>query len=426
MDNIDLFDAEFFGIAPNEASRMDPQQRLLLGTAFEAFEDAGWRLEDLAGSKCAVVVGCSSIDWNAIQLSDHLRDEVAPSTGAAPSILANRISYMFDLRGASFAVDTACSSSLTALHLACEELRNGSADLALAAGANLMLKPEITMAFSKGNYLSPDGECRAFSADANGYVRSEGIGVVVLKRLRQALADGDRVHAVILATALNQDGRTPGMTLPSLEAQRLLLAAAYKSAGIDPTRVSYIEAHGTGTPAGDPIKARAIGEVLGQPRIAENRLLIGSIKSNIGHLESAAGMAGLMKLVLVLREGVAFPNIAFRRPNPAIAFDDLKLKVPTESEPLGEGRRIGGVNSFGFGGANAHVVVEGVPTKRAPLGGGGRARAEGREAPERTLPICPIRCCAGRTRPTVRGIPGGRPGSAGRHLRKRGAAPLAV
>jgi acyl transferase domain-containing protein len=366
LDDIDLFDAEFFGIAPNEASRMDPQQRLLLETAFEAFEDAGWRLGDLAGSKCAVVVGCSSIDWNAIQLSDHLRDYVGPSTntGSAPSILANRLSYIFDLRGPSFSVDTACSSSLTALHLACQNLLNGEADLALAAGANLVLKPEITMGFSKGNYLSPDGECRAFSADANGYVRSEGIGVVLLKRLSEALADGDRIHAVIRATALNQDGRTPGMTLPSLDAQRQLLKTAYERAHVDPSQVSYVEAHGTGTSAGDPIEARAIGEVLGRQRDSGTRLPIGSIKSNIGHLESAAGMAGLMKLILVLGDGVVYPNIAFTSPNPAIAFDELNLRVPTESEPLRQGARLGGVNSFGFGGANAHAVVEGVPSKQ--------------------------------------------------------------
>jgi acyl transferase domain-containing protein/NADPH-dependent curcumin reductase CurA/NAD(P)-dependent dehydrogenase (short-subunit alcohol dehydrogenase family)/surfactin synthase thioesterase subunit/acyl carrier protein len=363
LEDIDQFDPAFFGISPHEAHRMDPHQRLVLETTLEAIEDAGIRLDEIAGKNIAVVIGCTSPEFHAIQTAPSERDFIGGSTntGSLLSILSNRISYVFDLRGPSFTVDTACSSSLTALHNACREIWQGSADAALAGGANVILRPEISLSFSKGNYLSPDGECRSFSDDANGYVRSEGVGIVYLKRLSDALANGDRIYAIIRGSALNQDGRTPGMTLPSQAAQEQLLRSACEDAGVKPGQISYVEAHGTGTPAGDPVEANAIGAVIGQGRAADDVCLIGSIKTNIGHLECAAGMAGLVKLALTLKTRTVFPNLNYRSPNPVIPFANLRLKVPTVPMPLEGTRVFGGINSFGFGGANAHLVLESPP-----------------------------------------------------------------
>jgi acyl transferase domain-containing protein/NADPH:quinone reductase-like Zn-dependent oxidoreductase/surfactin synthase thioesterase subunit/NAD(P)-dependent dehydrogenase (short-subunit alcohol dehydrogenase family)/acyl carrier protein len=363
LENVDQFDPAFFGISPHEAHRMDPHQRLVLETTLEAIEDAGIRLDEIAGRNIAVVIGCTSPEFHAIQTAPAERDFIngSTNTGSMLSILANRVSYVFDLRGPSFTVDTACSSSLTALHNACREIWQGSAEAAFAGGANLILKPEISLSFSKGNYLSPDGECRSFSDDANGYVRSEGVGIVYLKRLSDALANGDRIYAIIRGSALNQDGRTPGMTLPSQAAQEQLLRSACEDAGVKPGQISYVEAHGTGTPAGDPIEANAIGAVIGQSRAADDVCLIGSIKTNIGHLECAAGIAGLVKLALTLKTRTIFPNLNYRGPNPVIPFEDLRLQVPTAPTVLKGTRLFGGINSFGFGGANAHLVLESPP-----------------------------------------------------------------
>lgn len=363
LENVDQFDPAFFGISPQEAHRMDPHQRLVLETTLEAIEDAGIRLDEIAGKSVAVVIGCTSPEFHAIQTAPSERDFIGGSTntGSMLSILSNRVSYVFDLRGPSFTVDTACSSSLTALHNACREIWQGSAEAAVAGGANLILKPEITLSFSKGNYLSPDGECRSFSDDANGYVRSEGVGVVYLKRLSDALAQGDRIYAIIRGSALNQDGRTPGMTLPSQAAQEQLLRSACNDAGVNPAQIGYVEAHGTGTPAGDPVEAAAIGAVIGQSRPPDDVCFIGSIKTNIGHLECAAGMAGLVKLALTLKTRTIFPNLNFRCPNSVIPFEDLRLKVPTAPTVLKGTRVFGGINSFGFGGANAHLVLENPP-----------------------------------------------------------------
>jgi acyl transferase domain-containing protein len=343
---------------------MDPQQRLILETTFRAIEDAGIRLDQLAGTRVAVIVGCSTQEYNAIQITASERERIGPSTNPASalSIVSNRVSYLFDLRGPSFTVDTACSSSLTAVHLACRAIWDESADAALVGGVNAVLRPETTMGFSKGSYLSPDGECRAFSDDANGYVRSEGCGVVFLKPLADAVANGDRIYALIRGSWINQDGRTRGMTLPSREAQEALLERAYRDANVDPSQVCFIEAHGTGTPAGDPIEAAAIGSVVGRHRPESGSCLIGSIKTNIGHLESAAGMAGIIKLALTMQTRVVFPNRNFRAPNPAIPFEQLRLRVPTEVAQLGDGPLYGGVNAFGFGGANAHIVLESPPS----------------------------------------------------------------
>jgi polyketide synthase 12 len=368
VSRVDEFDAAFFGISPNEAKRMDPQQRLILEVAFAAVEDAGMRLEQLAGRSVAVTVGAGLSDYGGLNSAPSERHLIAGTSnpGSALSIVSNRISYLFDLRGPSFTVDTACSSSLTALHLACRAIWEGSAEAALTGGANVILKPETTLGFSKGGYLSPDAECRAFSDDANGYVRSEGVAIALLKPLRRALADGDRIYALIRSTWINQDGRTNGMTVPSQSAQEELIRSAFDDAGIDPASAGYIEAHGTGTPAGDPIEATAIGRVIGTAAGRKAPCYIGSVKTNLGHMEFTAGMGGLIKLALVLQRREVLPNINFRRPNRALDLDALGLKVATECVRLpAEGPLFGGLNSFGFGGANGHVVLESPPAVSA-------------------------------------------------------------
>lgn len=369
--DLDAFDAEFFGISPVEAVRVDPQQRLLLETTFRAFEDAGLRLEALAGSRTGVFVGISSHDYGDIQLGASERNLLGQHSmqGGASSIAANRISYAFDLLGPSFAVDTACSSSLVALHLACRSLWSGETTLAVVGGVNALIKPEPMMAFARGGFLSPDARCRAFDARANGYVRSEGCGVVVLKPLSAALRDGDPVYAAVLGSALNEDGRTAGLALPNPAAQVRVLEDAYRDAGVDPRAVSYVEAHGTGTAAGDPIEAESIGKVIGRGRQGDSACLIGSVKTNLGHLEPASGVAGLMKLALALRHRTVPPNLHFQTPNPRIDFTGLGVRVPTAPTPLGSpgATVLAGINSFGFGGANAHAVVRSVePAAAAP------------------------------------------------------------
>lgn len=368
LSSVDRFDAGFFGISPNEAKRMDPQQRLVLEVAHAAVEDAGVPLERLAGQSVAVVIGAGGMDYWGIVTARTERANIAAASnpGAALSIISNRVSYVFDLRGPSFTVDTACSSSLTALHYACSSIWSGTACAALAGGANLILSPELSMGFSKGGYLSPDAECRAFSDDANGYVRSEGVGVVFLKRLSDAISEGDRIYALVRGTWVNQDGRTPGMTVPSVAAQEDLIRSALREAGIEPEQIAYVEAHGTGTPAGDPVEAKAIGKVMGRASGRRDDCYVGSIKTNLGHMECAAGMGGLVKLALVLSRRRVFPNIHFRRANPEIDLDAFGLKVPTECVPLPpDGPLFGGVNSFGFGGANAHAVLESPPRARS-------------------------------------------------------------
>lgn len=364
VSRVDEFDAAFFGISPNEAKRMDPQQRLILELAFAAVEDAGTRLEDLAGRSVAVTVGAGLSDYGALTSEPTERHLIAGTSnpGSALSIVSNRISYVFDLRGPSFTVDTACSSSLTALHLACQAIWEGSAEAALTGGANVILKPETTLGFSKGGYLSPDAECRAFSDDANGYVRSEGAAIALLKPLHRAISDGDRIYSLIRSTWINQDGHTSGMTVPSQSAQEELIRSAFHSAGIDPALACYIEAHGTGTPAGDPIEATAIGRVVGTAPGRSAPCYIGSVKTNLGHMEFTAGMGGLIKLALVLKRREILPNINFRRPNRALDLDALGLRVATSCIPLAtSGPLYGGLNSFGFGGANGHVVLESPP-----------------------------------------------------------------
>jgi acyl transferase domain-containing protein/acyl-CoA synthetase (AMP-forming)/AMP-acid ligase II/acyl carrier protein len=368
LKEVDRFDRSFFGIAPREAERMDPQQRLLLETTWEALEDAGQDPLGIARSvNVGVFVGISSNDYARLQ-GDAASLDAYVGTGNALSIAANRLSYAFDFRGPSMAVDTACSSSLVAIHLACQSIRRGESDMAVAAGVNLILTPDLTVNFTRAGMMAPDGRCKAFDAAANGYVRSEGCGVVVLKPLSKALAAGDPVYAVVRGSAVNQDGRSNGLTAPNGQAQEAVLRAAYRDAGITPADIDLIEAHGTGTVLGDPIEALALGSVLAEGRPADRPVLLGSVKTNLGHMESAAGIAGFIKTALSLKHGEVPASLHFHAANPHIPFEQLPLRVVTArqpwpnraSEPSGSTRKFAGVSSFGFGGTNAHVVLEAV------------------------------------------------------------------
>ncbi|MDB6137565.1 MAG: eryA [Verrucomicrobiaceae bacterium] len=367
IEGLDQFDPQFFGISPREAPYVDPQQRLLLETAWEAMEDAGVILDFEKGTDIAVFVGVSHNDYQIIQGTPWDSSGISPHspTGSAHSIAANRISYCFNLTGPSIAMDTACSSALTAVHVACDHIRAGRCTTALAGGVTIMITPGGFIGFSQASMLSPDGHCKAFDASANGFVRGEGAGMVMLKSLKQAIADGDPIHAVILGTAVNQDGHTNGISLPSAEAQARLVRDACLDAKIDPSEIGFVEAHGTGTAVGDPIEAHALAEALCATRTEP--LAMGSVKSNLGHLETAAGIVGLVKAVMVIKHGQIPASLHFETPNPHIDFEALKLRIPTSLEPFPDtdGRRMVGVNSFGFGGANAHVIVAEAPA-RAP------------------------------------------------------------
>jgi acyl transferase domain-containing protein/D-arabinose 1-dehydrogenase-like Zn-dependent alcohol dehydrogenase/trans-aconitate methyltransferase/acyl carrier protein len=371
VKDIDRFDAGFFGISPREATWMDPQQRLLLEVAWEALEDGGQVLEQLSGGPTGIFVGMSSFDYSLIQTGFRDRNpvDVYTNTGGALSIAANRISYCLNFKGPSLVVDTACSSALTAVHLASQSIWKGECDLALAGGVHVLLTPGPYLGFGKLNMLSSDGRCKAFDANANGFVRSEGAGIVVIKPLCRAIADGDRVYALIRGSAINQDGRTTGLTVPSQGAQEEVLRVAYRDAGVAPSRVRYVEAHGTGTLVGDPIEARALGTVLSPGRDEGDYCLLGSVKTNVGHLEAAAGVAGLIKTALALRHRTVPANLHYLEPNPEIPFEALRLKVPCASTLLAgtDGPLVAGVNSFGFGGSNAHVVLEEAPAAAESL-----------------------------------------------------------
>ncbi|MDQ7804456.1 beta-ketoacyl synthase N-terminal-like domain-containing protein [Amycolatopsis sp. A133] len=369
LDDVAGFDAEHFGITPREAATMDPQQRMLLEVTWAALEDAGIAPASLRGSRTGVFTGIATHDYGHLTMIGGEPD-LWTATGAAGSIAANRLSYVYDLRGPSMAVDTACSSSLVAVHHAVRALRDGDADLALAAGVNLMLLPGPTAAFAAAGLLAGDGRCKTFSAGADGIARAEGCGVVVLKRLADAECDGDRVLAVIRSSVVNSDGRSNGLAAPNPAAQQAMLRDAYR--GLDPSTVDYVEAHGTGTLLGDPIEARALGAVLGAGREAGAPLLIGSVKTNIAHAEAAAGIAGLIKVVLAMKHGSLPPQLHFTAPNPHIAFGSLGLRVVTEPTPWPRhtGRAVAGVSAFGFGGTNAHVVVEEEAAAPAPDDGG--------------------------------------------------------
>ena len=354
------FDAEFFGMSPREAEMVDPQQRLALELTWEALENAHLPASDLKGGEVGVFMGASSSDYQVLLTSDSAAASPYAVTGASNAIISNRISYTFDFRGPSMTLDTACSTSLVTLHEAVNSLRLHESDLAVAGGVNMMLAPAATMGFAKtGAALSPDGTIKAFSSDADGICRAEGGGVFILKRLSEAERDGDEVLAVIKGSAVNSDGRSNGMTAPNPDAQVSVLRQAYADAGVDPKEVDYIEAHGTGTILGDPIEATAIGQVLGRGRDADRPTLLGSAKTNFGHMESAAGAVGLAKIVLGMGHDALPPTLNFAGPNPYIDFEASRLSVVTETTPWPRysGRAVAGVSGFGFGGTNAHVVV---------------------------------------------------------------------
>ncbi|SEM07251.1 Acyl transferase domain-containing protein [Stigmatella aurantiaca] len=360
----DGFDAEFFGTAPREAAAMDPQQRLLLEVAWEALEDAGCVPEQLAATPTAVMVGIASSDYLSLQNQGPLtRLEPYMVTGNAHSCAAGRLSYTLGLQGPSLSIDTACSSSLVAAHLGCQALRNGEADVALVGGVNMMLAPEPFIYFSQAGALASDGRCKTFDAAGDGYARGEGCGVVVLKRLSDALRDGDRIRGVIRGSAVNHDGRTSALSVPNGPAQEAVIRQAYANAGVEPERVAYVEAHAAGTPLGDPIEMQALAAALGDGRSTERPLLVGSVKTNIGHLEASAGIAGLIKGVLILERGEVPPHLHFRTPSPLIPWERLPVRVPTQRLPC-EGRESAvGVSSFGMSGTNAHVVLDRAPSQ---------------------------------------------------------------
>lgn len=367
IEGVDRFDAAFFGITPREAAQMDPQQRILLELTYEALEDAGIAPASLAGSNTAVFVGAMTNDYFRQQIGDEYRRiDVHTASGAGLSMLANRLSYQFDLRGPSVTVDTACSSSLVAVLQACQSIWTGQSRLALAAGVNVMLDPAINVFYAKAGLSAPDGRCKTFSAAADGIGRAEGAGVIALKPLKQALADNDRVYAVIRGGAVNHDGRSNGLTQPNRWAQEQLLRSAFANASIDSLDLQYIELHGTGTLIGDPIEANAIAAVLMEGGERE-ACLVGSVKTNFGHLEAAAGIAGLIKLALSIAHGMIPPSLWFDAPNPHIPFDKIPLRVNTQLTPwtTPNERRMGGVSSFGIGGANAHVVLQSAPAPQA-------------------------------------------------------------
>ena len=368
LPGIDQFDPTFFGISPREAARMDPQQRLLLEVAWETLENAGQAPDQIAGSQTGVFIGISSDDYSRIQFKDARSLDAYTGTGNAHSIAANRLSYVLDLRGPSIALDTACSSSLVAVHQACQSIRSGESEMALAGGVNLILTPDLTISLSQARMLSATGRCQTFDEAADGYVRGEGCGLVLLKSLAQAQRDGDQILAVIRGSAVNQDGRSNGLTAPNGPAQEAVIRQALHNAHVTPDQVSYVETHGSSTPLGDPIEIDALKAVLMVQRDAQQPCYLGSVKTNIGHLKSAAGIAGLIKTVLSLQKGEIAPHLHLKKLNPHISFAGTTFVVPTSKQvwPTTQSR-IAGVSAFGFGGTNAHVIVEGL--QPAPVRG---------------------------------------------------------
>ncbi|EGJ31034.1 polyketide synthase module, partial [Moorena producens 3L] len=365
VEQLQEFDANFFGISPKETIHLDPQQRLLLEVSWEALERSGINPQQLTGTSTGVFVGICGSDYTQKILTQGLEQiDAYLGTGNSHSTASGRISYLLGLKGPSLAVDTACSSSLVSIHLATTSLRNRECDLALAGGVNALISPEFSINFSKAGMLSPDGRCKTFDATADGFVRSEGCGMVVLKRLSDAVAHGDNILAVIRGTAINQDGDTSGLTVPNGPSQQAVIRQALENGGVDPASISYIEAHGTGTSLGDPIEVGAIGTVFGKTHSQEQPVIIGSAKTNIGHLEGAAGIAGLMKVVLQLQNHKIAPSLHFNQPNPYIDWDQLPVQVAIKltSWPTNGKSRIAGVSSFGFSGTNAHIVLEEAPS----------------------------------------------------------------
>ena len=369
-EDVDLFDADFFGISPREAAMLDPQQRLLLETSWEAMEDAAICC---AGKRGGVFIGVGGSEYSYLQLRVGRVDDISiyTGTGTAMCFAAGRVAHAFDLNGPAFVVETACSSSLVATHLAIQSLRRGECDLALAGGVSIILSPEPAIFLSRSGALSRRGQCRSFDVDADGFVRGEGCGVVVLKRLSDARAAGDRIVAVIRGSAVNHDGRSGGLTVPNGAAQQRVIRAALADAGVSGDAIGYVEAHGTGTVLGDPIEARALGAVLGagRPSGPGERLIVGSVKTNIGHLEAAAGVAGLIKAALVVNKGAIPAHLHFKAINPHIDLAETPIAIPTTLTPWPEGRpRLAGVSSFGLSGTNAHVILEAPPAEAMDIG----------------------------------------------------------
>ncbi|GHG75414.1 type I polyketide synthase [Comamonas sp. JC664] len=366
IDNVDLFDPGFFGITPRDAKGMDPQQRLLLEECWRALERAGIPPSSLTGSRTGIFLGLMHNDYNLLGISEEM--EMHSASLNYPSVAAGRISHTLGLQGPAVSVDTACSSSAVAIHLACQSLRNDESDIALAAGANLNLSPVTAMVECQNRMLAADGRCKTFDASADGFGRGEGCAVVVLKRLSDALAHGDAIIGVIRGSAVTHDGRSSGLMVPNGRSQERVIRAALDSCGVEPEQVGYIEAHGTGTLLGDPIEMEALRSVFGRKGARSEPLFVGSVKTNIGHLEAAAGIAGLIKVLLALQNEAIPAHLNFERPNPNIRWDELPVTVPTRTRPWprGEKRRIAGVSSFGFSGTNVHMVVEEAPVLARP------------------------------------------------------------
>lgn len=396
LSGVQQFDPHFFGISPREAISMDPQQRVLLEVTWEALENAGEPPDKLAGSRTGVFVGIGGFDYTHVLLNypDHLKTINAYlGTGNAHSIAANRISYLLDLRGPSVSIDTACSSSLVAIHMACESLRHAESDLAIAGAVNLILSPEVTIAFSHARMMAQDGRCKTFDAEADGYVRAEGAGTVILKRLSDALRDRDHILALIRGSAVNQDGRTAGIAAPNASAQQAVIREALAAAGVAPGELTYVEAHGTGTSIGDPIEVEALKAVLGKSSPDEPPCLMGSVKANVGHAENASGMASLAKVLNCLEHGEIPGQLHFKKLNPRISLAGTRIAIPTDLQPWPPAaRRLAGISSFGFGGTNAHIVIEGTPARSRPA-----------NVPDRP---CHVLTLSGRTESAVKTLAG--------------------
>ncbi len=388
IHRIDQFDAEFFGISRREAERMDPQQRLMLEVVWQALEDAGQDVARLRGSATGAFIGIhsASSDYYQFQVAAPERIDTYTATGGAHDVVAGRLSYTFDWHGPSLVVNTACSSSLVAVHLACQALRSGDCTLAVAGGVNLLLTPGFSMSVVQLGMLSPDGRCKAFDERANGFVRAEGCGAVILKHLRDAIADEDRILAVIRGTAVNQDGRSNGLTAPNGLAQEQVIREALRRAGVQPESIDFVETHGTGTPLGDPIESEALTSVLGGTRVGDTPCWLGSVKANLGHLEACAGVAGLIKAVLCLEKQAVPPLAHFRTLNPHIRLDGTPFVIPRAITPWtrGERPRLAGVSSFGWSGVNAHAVLEEAPASvlRTKREGGSLLLAFSAQRPE--------------------------------------------
>ncbi|MEO1297583.1 MAG: beta-ketoacyl synthase N-terminal-like domain-containing protein, partial [Cyanobacteria bacterium J06636_16] len=388
IDGVDQFDPQFFGISPREAHSLDPQQRLLLEVSYTALENAGQPPFDLRGTRTGVFVGVSFDDYAqlSVRSGDLTRIDAHSSLGNTRSIAAGRVSYTFGFQGPTMQLDTTCSSSLLAVHLACQSLRSGESNLALAGGVNLMLSPEPTIGFCKLKALAPDGRCKTFDAAADGYGRGEGCGMVVLKRLSDAIDNQDPILAVLRGSAVNHDGLSNGLTAPNGAAQEAVLRQALVNADVEPEQVQYVEVHGTGTRLGDPIEVLALNKVMGQ---RSDPLLVGSVKTNIGHLESAAGVASLIKVILSLQHQQIPPHLHFQTPNPYIPWDKLAVEVPTQLTPwpANEDSRLAGISSFGMSGTNVHLILEEAPREefgilKSEFGKGDREQGTGNREQE--------------------------------------------